>query len=125
LFDDINLLLWDWPRLCQNGTNGPYPRFAQMTPASEAADRRRPVIDLYKVIRDFYAEKEKLERVIASLEDLQRTADGGIPPMPNIEGRRGRKSMGAAERQEVSARMKRYWASRGKARFREAASSPT
>ena len=31
-------------------------------------------MDLYKAIQDLYAEKEKLERVIASLEELQRTA---------------------------------------------------
>ena len=31
-------------------------------------------MDLYKAIQDLYAEKEKLERVIASLEELQRSA---------------------------------------------------
>jgi hypothetical protein len=71
-------------------------------------------MDLYKAIQDLYAEKEKLERVIASLEDLQRAAGGGIPPAPGGGKRRGRKSMGADERQEVSDRMKRYWASRRK-----------
>ncbi len=69
-------------------------------------------MDLYKAIEDLYAEKEKLERVIASLEDLQRAAGGGIPPMPKSGKRRGRKSMNADERQEVSARMKKYWAGR-------------
>lgn len=69
-------------------------------------------MDLYKAIQDLYAEKEKLERVIASLEDLQRAAGGGIPPAPGSGKRRGRKSMGADERQEVSERMKRYWAKR-------------
>jgi hypothetical protein len=69
-------------------------------------------MDLYKAIQDLYAEKEKLERVIASLEDLQRAAGGGIPPMPKVGKRRGRKSMSADEREEVSARMKKYWASR-------------
>jgi len=67
-------------------------------------------MDLYKAIQDLYAEKEKLERVIASLEELQRTA-GSIPPIPKIS-RRGRKSMGAEEREEVSERMKKYWAGR-------------
>jgi hypothetical protein len=33
-------------------------------------------MDLYKAIQELYAEKEKLERVIASLEELQRTAEG-------------------------------------------------
>jgi hypothetical protein len=71
-------------------------------------------MDLYKAIQDLYAEKEKLERVIASLEDLQRAAGGGIPPMPTTGKRRGRKSMSADERTEVSARMKKYWAARRK-----------
>ena len=71
-------------------------------------------MDLYKAIQDLYAEKEKLERVIASLEDLQRAAGGGIPPMPKSGKRRGRKSMDAKERQEVSERMKKYWANRRK-----------
>jgi len=49
--------------------------------------------------------------VIASLEELQRTA-GALPVLPKGMQRRGRKSMDAAERQEVSERMKRYWAGR-------------
>ncbi len=68
-------------------------------------------MDLYKAIQDLYAEKEKLERVIASLEELQRTA-GSIPMAPKPANRRGRKSMNAAQRQEVSERMRKYWASR-------------
>jgi hypothetical protein len=70
-------------------------------------------MDLYKAIQDLYAEKEKLERVIASLEELQRSA-GSVPILPKGVQRRGRKSMDAAERQEVSERMKRYWAGRRK-----------
>ena len=71
-------------------------------------------MDLYKAIQELYAEKEKLERVIASLEELQKAA--GSVPAPTRSGgrRRGRKSMGAKERQEVSERMKRYWANRRK-----------
>jgi hypothetical protein len=68
-------------------------------------------MDLYKAIQDLYAEKEKLERVIASLEELQRTA-GTLPAVPKPARRRGRKSMDSAERQEVSERMRKYWASR-------------
>ena len=68
-------------------------------------------MDLYKAIQNLYAEKEKLEHVIASLEELQRTA--GTPPGVPIPGkRRGRKSMSSKERKEVSERMKRYWESR-------------
>ncbi|HEY2015615.1 MAG TPA: hypothetical protein VGH38_19060 [Bryobacteraceae bacterium] len=68
-------------------------------------------MDLYKAIQDLYAEKEKLERVIASLEELQQAA-GAIPPLPKSRSRRGRKSMSSKERKEVSERMKRYWESR-------------
>jgi hypothetical protein len=70
-------------------------------------------MDLYKAIRDLYAEKEKLERVIASLEELQRAAEGGQAMLRGSK-RRGRKSMGDGERAEVSERMKKYWASRRK-----------
>ena len=49
-------------------------------------------MDLYKAIQDLYAEKEKLERVIASLEELQRNA-GSFPVLPKPVKRRGRKSM--------------------------------
>jgi len=68
-------------------------------------------MDLYKAIQNLYAEKEKLEHVIASLEELQRTA-GAPPAIPNSGKRRGRKSMSSKERKEVSERMKRYWESR-------------
>jgi len=71
-------------------------------------------MDLYKAIQDLYAEKEKLERVIASLEELQRTA-GALPlPPAKPAKRRGRKSMSSEERQEVSERMRQYWAKRRK-----------
>ena len=66
-------------------------------------------MDLYKVIQDLNAEKEKLERVIASLEELQRLA---VPPAPGNGQRGGRKSMGPEERRKVSERMKKYWAGR-------------
>ena len=68
-------------------------------------------MDLYKAIQDLYKEKEKLERVIASLEELQR-AGGSVPEMPKAVKRRGRKSMNSTERKEVSERMRKYWASR-------------
>lgn len=70
-------------------------------------------MDLNKAILELRAEKEKLERVIASLEELQRTA-GSLPEEPKPANRRGRKSMNSAQRQEVSERMRRYWASRRK-----------
>jgi seryl-tRNA synthetase len=68
-------------------------------------------MDLSKTIQDLYAEKEKLERVIASLEELQREANATSHVIGRSK-RRGRKSMGSTERQEVSERMKKYWASR-------------
>jgi len=69
-------------------------------------------MDLYKAIQELYAEKEKLERVIASLEELQLSAGGGIPQVHKLGKRRGRKSMSPEERLEVSERMKKYWAGR-------------
>ena len=66
---------------------------------------------LYKALKELYAQKEKLERVIASLEDL-RLSGSSIATQPAGSKRRGRKTMGLDERQEVSRRMKRYWASR-------------
>jgi hypothetical protein len=68
---------------------------------------------LYKALQELYAQKEKLERVIASLEEL-RVSGSSVPVPPVSSKRRGRKMMGLVERQEVSRRMKRYWASRRK-----------
>ena len=65
-------------------------------------------MDLHQTIQELYAEKEKLERVISSLEQLQSYAQGQF----KVSKRRGRKFMDTAERQQVSARMKKYWASR-------------
>jgi hypothetical protein len=70
-------------------------------------------MDLYKAIRDLYAEKERLERVIASLEELQRNAQAAKEAKTK-SARRGRKSMNSKEREEVSARMKKYWENRRK-----------
>ncbi|MCC6859039.1 MAG: hypothetical protein IT158_10780 [Bryobacterales bacterium] len=66
-------------------------------------------MDLYKSIRELYEQKKRLDVVIASLEELQKT--GAEEPK-----RRGRKQMDAQARQEVSERMRRYWAARRKAR---------
>jgi hypothetical protein len=68
-------------------------------------------MDLYKAIQELYAEKEKLERVIASLEELQKSGAPAAEP-PKLRNRRGRKSMSSKERREVSERMKNYWARR-------------
>jgi hypothetical protein len=69
-------------------------------------------MDLFKLIQDLNAERDRLERVINSLQDLQRSSGLDIPPAPDGGKRRGRRSMGSEERQEVSARMKKYWAAR-------------
>jgi len=65
-------------------------------------------VDYSAILRELYSQRDKLDRAIEQLEAL----NAGFPPAG--KGRRGRKSMGAEERKEVSARMKRYWASRRK-----------
>ena len=71
-------------------------------------------MDLFKAIQDLYSEKEKLERVIASLEELQRAKGESIPTPDKPFKRRGRKSMSNTERLQVSLRMKKYWEKRRK-----------
>ena len=69
-------------------------------------------MNINKAIRELYEEKKRLDRVIASLEEMQRTAVvPGVAPPPK---RRGRKFMDPQARQEVSERMKRYWETRRK-----------
>ena len=63
-------------------------------------------MDLHRVIRNLHEELKKLNEVIAALEEFERT---GTLPAPK---RRGRKSMGQDERQQVSERMKLYWQQR-------------
>jgi hypothetical protein len=65
-------------------------------------------MDLYRLIRNLIALKERLERVIASIEELQR-AGGDIPAASDSVKRRGRRAMTPEERQEVSNRMKKVW----------------
>ena len=65
-------------------------------------------MDLSKTIAELYEEKSRLDRVIASLEQL-----GENPfPLSFTAPRRGRKFMSPEERREVSERMRRYWAGR-------------
>jgi hypothetical protein len=65
-------------------------------------------MDLSKTIAELYQEKTRLDRVIASLEQL------GVEsfPVSIATTRRGRKFMSPEERREVSERMRRYWAER-------------
>jgi hypothetical protein len=69
-------------------------------------------MDLNKLLQDLNAEKDKLERVIASIEELQRATIAEIRPVPDSGKRRGRRSMSPEEKQEVSVRMRKYWTSR-------------
>jgi hypothetical protein len=72
-------------------------------------------VDLYKALRTLYEEREKLDRVIASLEDLQRRSAEGVElPATGPTRRRGRKFMDEPARREVSERMKAYWERRKK-----------
>ena len=58
-------------------------------------------MNIHKTLRELYAEKKRLDAAIAGLEKR-------LGPKPR-KSRRGRKSMSAAERRDVSERMKRYW----------------
>jgi len=67
-------------------------------------------MDLYRIIRELVLERDRLERIIESLEKMK--PDAKPPIRIETTKRRGRKSMDRAARQEVSDRMKRYWAQR-------------
>jgi hypothetical protein len=67
-------------------------------------------LDLYKTIRVLSEERQRLDKLIASLELLKASEGGNV--RRKAPGRRGRKGMSAAERKEISERMKKYWAAR-------------
>ena len=69
-------------------------------------------MDLEKVIRKLQDERAKLEKIITSLQQLQKTA--AVVPKEAPPKRRGRKFMDEKGRKEVSERMKKYWAARRK-----------
>ena len=56
-------------------------------------------MDIYKMIRELYAEKVRLDGVIAALEQMQNRGDSST--QPSFSRRRGRKSMKAEERRQV------------------------
>jgi hypothetical protein len=72
-------------------------------------------MDLRSILRDLYAEKKRLDKAIALLEEVHDSHSTQSPAAstdttqtPPVR-RRGRKSMGNAEREQVSKRMKAYW----------------
>ena len=68
-------------------------------------------MDIAKALRELYSEKKRLDAAIAALEARLRVAHKGSAARAGKE-RRGRKSMSAAERLEVSKRMTLYWEAR-------------
>ena len=65
-------------------------------------------MNIHQAIKELLAEKERLDRAIAHLEGMQKQRGDGDAP----QKRRGRKTMDAQARREVSERMKRYWEAR-------------
>ena len=68
-------------------------------------------MDIVKALRELYHEKKRLDSAIAALEARLRGAHKGSGARAG-KSRRGRKSMSAAERLEVSKRMTLYWEAR-------------
>ena len=66
-------------------------------------------MELRIIIQKLYKEREKLDAVIASLEQVQVAAASRVE---RVKKRRGRTFMDPKERQQVSQRMKDYWARR-------------
>jgi hypothetical protein len=56
-------------------------------------------VNLHEILAMLRSERDRLERTIKALEQLEQQPKSG----------RGRRSMGAAERKAVSERMTRYW----------------
>jgi hypothetical protein len=75
-------------------------------------------VDLYRIIRELVEERDRVELLVRSLESMLHTGESSAGR--TIPGRRGRKSMDALARQEVSERMKRYWATRRREKSAEA-----
>lgn len=59
-------------------------------------------MDVNKALRELHEEKRRLDSAIAALE-------GRVRSMSRTRAHRGRKSMSAEERREVSKRMTKYW----------------
>ena len=67
-------------------------------------------MNIHQAIKELLAEKERLDRAIAHLEGMQKQRGDAAPAAK----RRGRKTMDAQARRQVSERMKRYWEARRK-----------
>jgi hypothetical protein len=76
-------------------------------------------MDLYRIIDHLMDERNRINQIIQALD--RRASEGGLRGRRKPDAgrnavqpvrRRGRKSMDAAARKEVSERMRRYWASR-------------
>ena len=79
--------------------------------------RSHSAMDIIKTLQELHAEKKRLDSTIAALEArLAAVRKKGVARKRS--GRRGRKSMSAAERLEVSKRMTLYWEAR-RAQLRE------
>jgi len=66
-------------------------------------------MDVIKALRELHEEKRRLDRVIGALEATLEAQAGNRLTQKT---RRGRKSMSAEERIEVSRRMSEYWAAK-------------
>jgi hypothetical protein len=63
------------------------------------------------IIRKLYKEREHLDRLIATMRQIQSSAALRTETI-KVSKRRGRKSMDIAERRQVAERMRNYWAAR-------------
>ena len=70
------------------------------------------MFDFSQLLRELHQEKARLDRVIATLEELADTRGSNGYARPALGSTRGRKGMNDEERKEVSERMRRYWAAR-------------
>lgn len=79
------------------------------SPPNPPEEGWRVAVDYSGILRNLYAQRAALERAIEQLSSIATNS-----PITGGQKRRGRKSMGADERQQVSLRMKAYWAARRK-----------
>jgi hypothetical protein len=68
-------------------------------------------MDLYRIIEDLTEERNRIQRIIQSIESMDETAAKPVR-RARASVKKARKGMTQAARREVSARMKSYWAKR-------------